>query len=139
MEIKGYTLINDEKVDRAINGWIDKNGDLSGGVGEDASDEVKLAAYDRIGGLIRNKNGDKVKNGCFCDYKESKKVNKPVPYENPKVILEFNVQKIVKKNIAREVVEVPENEELPMEIQVERKAQEQIKEREGKVVKGKED
>lgn len=109
MRIKGYELINDEKYDRAINGAIGREGKAEGGVGEEATDELKLAAYDRLGGLIL-KNGRKVKTGCFCDLAASKKQDKIVAIENPKVILVLN-------DLAGNKVEIGENEELPIEVQ----------------------
>jgi len=121
MEIKGYILVNEDKVRRAIFGTMNKYSEMAGGVGEDASDELKLAAYDRIGGLIRNKDGEKVKNGCFCDYNESRKKRTAVPVKEPKVILEFRV--------GDQIVEVPENEEVPMDVKVAKMAEEQRKQK----------
>lgn len=92
MKILGYILDNEEKIERAIQGVNGREGKLYEGVGEDASDEVKLAAYDRLGGLIL-KGGRKVKTGCFCDLKATKEASRKagytvvVPFEKPKVIL----------------------------------------------------
>ncbi len=88
MNLLGYELVNAEKLDRAINGSMGRGGRLTGGVGEDAADELIIAAYDRLGGLIR-KNGDKVQHGCFCDMEESKKQGKPVVIEDPFIVFEF--------------------------------------------------
>ena len=136
MKLGDYTLVNADKIDRAINGVVNDNtGDLIGGVGEDASDEMKLAAYDRMGGLIRNKSGDNIKPGCFCDYKESKKQSRAskrvvvVPIEEPKIILQYRVNVLVKGLIKNEVVEVSEDKPKPMKVKVAEKAQEQIKAR----------
>ncbi len=87
MKILGYELINPEKVDRAINGSITREGKATGGVGDDATDELILAAYDRLGGLIL-KDGDKVQTGCFCDLEESKKIGSAVVIEEPFLIFE---------------------------------------------------
>jgi len=107
MKIKGYVLENPDKVERAINGSIGRLGQLINGVGEEASDELKLAAYDRLGGLI-TKEGRKVKTGCFCDLKASKSLGTAVPVENPEVILEFRVD--------GELVELNADEALPPEV-----------------------
>ena len=133
-KIGEYKLVNPDKVDRAINGVTNDNtGDLIGGVGEDASDEMMLAAYDRLGGLIKNKNGDNIKSGCFCDYKESKKQSRlqkkvvVVPIEEPKVILEFRTAVLEQGRIVNQVVEISEDKPIPMKVKVALKAQEQIK------------
>jgi len=81
MIIKGFECSNDEKLERAINGSMSSRGQLANGVGKDASDEAKLAAYDRLGGLI-TKDGRKVKNGSFWDIKNN------CPKEEPVVIYE---------------------------------------------------
>ncbi len=86
-KILGYELANEEKLDRAKNGSITREGKAEGGVGEDASDELILAAYDRLGGLIR-KNGDKIQMGCFCDFEESKKAGRVVVIEDPFLVFE---------------------------------------------------
>jgi len=135
MKIKGYTLVNESKIKRAIEGQINKEGDFSGGVGEDASDEMKLAAYDRLAGLIKNKKGEKVKTGCFCDLRASKKASRPatnnspanvvvVVIEEPEVILEFRV--------GREIVLIPEDKPLPINVRVAKAAEEQIKAKENR-------
>lgn len=85
--ILGYELPNDEKYDRAVYGSMGQGGKLIGGVGDDASDELILAAYDRLGGLIL-KDGDKVQMGCFCDFEESKKLDKVVAFDKPFLIFE---------------------------------------------------
>jgi hypothetical protein len=71
MIINGFSLENDEKIDRAIHGTVTEKGQLTGGVGEGASEEAILAEYDRLGGLI-TKEGEKVKNGSFYDYQGKK-------------------------------------------------------------------
>jgi hypothetical protein len=67
MTINGFSLVNDEKVNRAIYGTVTGGGKLTGGVGDKASPEAVIAEYDRLGGLIL-KDGEKVKNGSFYDY-----------------------------------------------------------------------
>lgn len=116
MELLGFELANPEKVERAIFGMVADQGRLVGGVGEDASDEAKIAEYDRLGGLITQ--GDKkykVKTGSFYDFKERK------PRETPQVVLLF-------KDLNGEEVEVGADEEIPMEV----RAAEMIKEKKGK-------
>lgn len=125
LTLKGYVLENGAKMTRAIDGVVDKNGDLKGGVGDSASDEEKLGAYDRLGGLITYK-GEKVKIGSFCDFKASKKASTPgnyvlVLHEDPKPMLEFKVK--------GEKVYVPVDKPIPMKVKVEKMADEQIKSR----------
>jgi len=101
MEIEGYTLVNPDKIERAINGTTNNKGEIVGGVAKtDGSyDEGELIAeYDRIGGLIR-KGEDKVKTGSFYDFK-AKGVRK-----EPKVVFVFRVN--------GQEVEVEDGEVLP--------------------------
>lgn len=81
--ILGYDLVNEEKYFRAINGVVLREGKQLNkkqggtcGVGEDATDEEKIAEYDRLGGLIL-KNGNKVKLGAFYDFEH--KTIRPEP------------------------------------------------------------
>ena len=100
--VKGYVLVNPEKVDRAINGTQTGNGTKLGGVvKEDGSydESALLAEYDKIGGLIRDEEGNQVKIGSFYDFKNKK------PRAKPEVVLLFNVN--------GEVVEVPEGGKVP--------------------------
>ena len=115
--VGGYELVNAEKVDRAILGSMSAGGQLQGGVGEKASDEVKLAEYDRLGGLVR-KNGRKVKMGSFYDFENKK------PREEPEVVLVF-------RDLEGNEIEVPEGEEVPLEA----RAAEMIAEKKAKKVK----
>jgi len=78
MKVGDYSLVNDEKIQRAIEGTPLSKGGKMGGVGRDASDEQLLVEYDRLGGLIR-KDGMKVKAGCFYDFDEKKAVESPEP------------------------------------------------------------
>lgn len=110
MQIGEFTLSNEEKLDRAINGTVTDRGSLSGGVGRDASEEDIIAEYDRLGGLIR-KGKYKVKMGCFYDFPNKK------PFAKPKPVLQFSVND--------EIVEVPADEPLPLEV----RAAEQLKEK----------
>ena len=66
----GFFLVNHEKLDRAINGSVGKEGKSYGGVGKDASDAQVLAEYDRLAGLILDQNNQKVANGSFFDFEE---------------------------------------------------------------------
>lgn len=102
MNIKGFTLDNEEKVGRAILGSMGSEGTLKGGVGEDATEEAKLAEYDRLGGLIL-KGDNKVKTGSFYDFKKQK------PRETPEVVFVF-------RDIDDNEVEVPEGEAIPMKV-----------------------
>ena len=97
MIIKGYTLVNAEKLDRALNGAQQADSSRIGGVGNgayyekgwkkegvkleakevDVLETALLAEYDKLGGLIY-KDSDKVKMGSFYDFKAKKPFVKPV-------------------------------------------------------------
>lgn len=104
-KIKGYDLVNTQKLDRALNGEQQGSSERVGGVGNGvywekgawmkegeiisdkevaALETALLAEYDRLGGLIRL-DGDKVKTGCFYNFKGRK------PFETPDVKLEFMI------------------------------------------------
>ncbi len=117
MNIKGYVLSNPDKVERMLHGTLAREGKLSGGVGDEATDEAKLAEYDRLGGLIL-KDGHKVKTGSFYDFVARK------PREKPEVLLVF-------KDLEGNTVELPEGKDLPLEV----KAAEQIKAKKAKKAK----
>jgi len=108
--IKGYTLVNSEKLDRAVNGTVGREGRLYGGIGEKASDEAKLAAYDKLGGLIK-KGKNKVKIGSFYDFEKRK------PREKPDV-------KLVFRGLEGEEIVLDEGEEKPIEVIAAEKIQE---------------
>lgn len=114
MNILEFTVVNAEKWDRAINGTIGREGRLTGGVGEKASDEAKLAEYDRLGGLIM-KGKNKVKMGSFYDFEARK------PRVKPEITFVF-------RDIDGDEVLVPEGEEIPLEV----KAAEMAKAKKGK-------
>lgn len=103
MLIGKLELANDEKYSRAINGAVSQRGEMRGGVGEDAPDEVKIAQYDKLGGLIL-KNGRKVKMGCFFDFKKNKAI------ENPVIIIQF-------RDLNGNLVEIEDGEAIPLEVQ----------------------
>lgn len=75
-QVGSFVLVNEEKVLRAVHGSVTREGKMSGGVGENASDEVLLAEYDRLGGLVLKENL-KVKTGSFYDF--SKKAPRAEP------------------------------------------------------------
>ena len=102
MNIKGYDLANSDKVERMLNGSMGSGGKLYGGVGEKAADEEKLAEYDRLGGLI-TKGGNKVKTGSFYDFEKKQ------PREKSEVVFVF-------KDLEGRVVNIPEGEEVPIEV-----------------------
>lgn len=109
MKIGNYDCVNDEKINRAIFGSMGPEGALKGGVGEDASDEAKLAAYDKLGGLIR-KGKNNVKTGSFFDFAKKK------PHEKANVVFVFKTE--------GQTVEIKEGEEVPLEVQASQIAQE---------------
>lgn len=98
MILNDYELINETKADRALNGTVTTKGQLTGGVGKEASDDAKLAEYDRLGGLIKFK-GDIVAKGSFYDFA------KRMPRETPQVMLQFSIN--------GKTVLVPADQELP--------------------------
>jgi len=117
MQINGYTIANEEKMHRVIYGTVGKLGQAEGGIGEDASDEAKLAAYDKLAGLIlQGKN--KVKTGSFYDFQKRQ------PRAKPEVMLVF-------RDLDGDEVLVPEGAEVPLEV----KAAELAKKKKVKKVK----
>lgn len=102
MKVKGFELVTDSKVTRAVQGSVGREGKLYGGLPEGYTDEQLLAAYDKLGGLIR-KNGHTVKTGCFFDFKEGK------AFEKPKVILVF-------RDLEGNVVEIEDGKDVPLEV-----------------------
>ena len=68
-QVLEFSLVNDEKVERAQHGSLGREGKLYGGVGDEASPEALLAEYDRLGGLI-TKGGLRVKMGSFYDFEK---------------------------------------------------------------------
>lgn len=101
MQIGEFTLANEDKVERAINGTVIDQGAVKGGVGVDAEPEAVIAEYDRLGGLIL-KGKYKVKTGSFYDFKGKK------PHAKPEPVLTFQVND--------ETIEVPADEPLPVEV-----------------------
>mgnify|MGYP001574455336 CR=1 FL=1 len=101
VNLKDFEVVNQVKWESAIKG---SRGVL--GVGDNASDMEKLAAYDKLGGLIR-KNGAALKTGSFYDFE------KKAPRQKPEIVYVFPQNHPVEP---REVVEIPEGEEIPMEI-----------------------
>ncbi len=75
-----FELVNLIKVERALHGDLMNDGSMSGGVADkegDYNNLALLAEYDRIGGYIRDDEGNKVKNGSFWDLKAKKAFAKP--------------------------------------------------------------
>ena len=101
MQVKDFELLNDSKVERALNGVPQADGTSKGGIAnEDGTfDEDKLLCeYDKLGGCIK-RGGDKLKSGCFYDFKKRK------PRVIPQLAFSYRVN-------GREI-EVPEGAELP--------------------------
>lgn len=111
--VLGFIIANPEKWNRAVFGTVASLGQLTGGVGENASDEEKLAEYDRLGGLIL-KGKYKVKTGSFWDFK------KKVAHAKPEVVFLF-------RDLAGDEVEVAEDEEIPLEVRAAEVASENAK------------
>jgi hypothetical protein len=113
LEVNGYTLVNPEKIQRAMEGQPTPDGSSKGGVArEDGSYDANalLAEYDKLGGLIK-KGSDRVKTGSFYDFKARK------AHAEPKVFFIYNVN--------GSVVEVAEHAEAPGIIKAVRMLQEQ--------------
>ena len=100
--------MNQEKTARALHGTVMNDGRLSGGVMKDGKydDDSLLAEYDRIGGLIRDEEGNKVKTGSFYDFENRK------PRSKPDVTLVFRIE--------GRVVEVPHGKEMPKVVEAQK-------------------
>ena len=88
MKVGKYTLHNEEKVDRALNGALMSDSTRKGGVADKEGKFVPsalLAEYDKLGGYITNEEGSKVVSGSFYDIKSKK------PFEKPEVVLIFKI------------------------------------------------
>lgn len=101
-EINGFSLVNEEKLGRAIEGSPGKEGKATGGVGREASPEAVLAEYDRLGGLVL-KGGRKIKTGSFYNFEER------APRAVPEVVYEL-------RDLDGNKVELKEGEEVPVEV-----------------------
>jgi len=123
--VKGYTLVNTEKVERALNGvQVQRDGRSSiiGGVGKGAYfedekwkrdgvelvekdvtalEDALLAEYDRLGGLIK-RGEDIVKTGSFYDFKAR------TPLAKPHVVFQYRIN--------GELVDVPEDAPEPIAV-----------------------
>lgn len=73
-----YLLCNHDKLERVINGVVGQGGKLAGGLGKDAAPEAIIAEYDRLGGLILTKDGEKVAIGSFYDFENKTPRNAPL-------------------------------------------------------------
>lgn len=122
MQIGKFTLLNEEKIERALNGAQQSDSTRVGGVGngaykdgdvwkregEELGDKevvsleaALLAEYDRLGGLIK-KGTDKVKVGSFYNFKSKK------PHEKPVATFVFMIN--------GKEVEVKDGEEVPLKV-----------------------
>lgn len=134
LKIKDFELINDEKVDRALNGILLSDSSRKGGVGNGAvlvegvwqrngvdliPEEVEaletalIAEYDKFGGLIR-RGSDKVETGSFWNFTAKK------AWATPKVTFVYR--------FGNKVVKVPDGVELPGEIKAQKILKEMAKE-----------
>lgn len=101
MKVKGFTLVNEDKVERALNGFMNADNARVGGVTQEDGtydDDALLAEYDKLGGLIK-KGDDKVKTGSFFDAKRKQ------PREKPQVVFIYRVN--------GQEIEVADGKELP--------------------------
>lgn len=119
MKVKGYTLVNEAKVHRALYGAMNASGNFIGGVRKadgTYDDDALLAEYDRIGGLIM-KGEDKVATGSFYDFTARR------ARAEAQVEFEFRIN--------GEVVRVPAEKEVPNIVKavkaVEKKVKEKVK------------
>lgn len=100
-KVKGFTLVNAQKVERALYGAPNSENEMIGGIADadgTYDDDKLLAEYDRLGGLIK-KGDDNVKTGSFYDFKKKQ------PKEKPTVDFVYRVN-------GQEVI-VPAGKELP--------------------------
>jgi hypothetical protein len=98
-----YSLENADKVRRVLQGEKHGSRVISRGLGNKADPKDIIAEYDKRGGLITGKEGQKVKTGCFWDFEERK------AFASPKVVYTFRVN--------GEIVEIEEGQDVPMNIQ----------------------
>lgn len=94
--------MNEDKIKRAADGQLTDKGEHKGGVGYE-DETALLAQYDKLGGLIMNKEGYKVKTGSFFDHKKNIAIVKPKPV----LVVRVNGQE----------VEVPEGQAMPREVE----------------------
>ena len=87
VKLGNFQLVNHEKLDRVVNGFIGPEGKLTGGLGKDATDAEIIVGYDKLGGLILSKDGKKVAPGSFYDFDrgEARKEFAPKPAKAPAV------------------------------------------------------
>lgn len=71
-----YELLSEDKVKRLQEGTTGNDGQLIGKLPDDATGAEFLAAYDKLGGLIK-KDGLVVKTGSFYDFKKKIARKKP--------------------------------------------------------------
>lgn len=126
-----FEMVNPEKVLRVIDGESNDKGEIVGGLGIDADVLDLLTAYDKKGGLIRGKEGSKVKTGSFFDFKGTKRGK---PRKEPEIVYVFNFN--------GKQVEYAEGADKPLEIraaellaQAEAKAKQEDEDRIKKVLK----
>src|SRR4051812_18076156 len=122
-ELDGFSLVNLEKLDRAIHGLPGRDATTIGGLPENPSDAAILAEYDRLGGLIM-KAKNKVKTGSFYDFKLRQ------PRSEPEVLLIF-------KDIYGNTVELPPNAPKPIEVEAAEKIAENKKAKADEVAEAK--
>lgn len=116
--VKGYELTNPEKVRRALEGSPSRTGESVGGIqNPDGTydEDLLLAVYDKLGGGIRNANGDVVRNGSFYDFKAK------APRKEAEVMLTFRIN--------GQIVDVPEKEEAPAIVKAARVLEKAVKEK----------
>lgn len=115
--VKGYELLNQDKVRRVLEGSPSRTGEAVGGILQPDGtfdEDLLLANYDKIGGGIR-KNGDTVKMGSFYDFARK------APRTKAEVVLTFRIN--------GEVVEVAEEAEAPAIVKAARTIAKQAKDK----------
>ena len=110
-EYNGYVCQNVEKLNRVIYGTPGKEGQMEGGLLkegiqlEDLKDEDILATYDKLGGLILNKDGRKVETGSFFNFQRKQIIEKPEPI-------------LVLNSLDGTTVRIKEGSDVPLEVKV---------------------
>ena len=76
LDFGDFLLYNHDKFNRVVDGIVGPGGRAMGGLGKDAPAEMIIAEYDKLGGLIKTKDGQKVETGMFYDFENRKPKDK---------------------------------------------------------------
>lgn len=131
-----FSLANPAKVERALNGDMMNDGSYRGGVIKDGKyDSMELLVeYDRIGGYIKDEEGNKVKTGSFYDFKAKQ------AHKTPQIVRIFTINgefiEVAEGNQTPRIVEAQKEYNKAKEILAEDKKKEKAKPRQiSKIIK----